>query len=757
MPEISPQIILGQAVGLHQGGRLADAEGLYRKVLAQNPDDPDALHLLGVLLSQLGRFDEALPLLWKAALLRPNAPDVLSNLAIALAHRGQVAEAADYFISALKLRPDHPDANFNLGNLLVDKGDLDQAVPFLRKAADLQPRNVQAWERLGDTLRRLGQPDKAVDVFRQALNFFPERPELHNFLGVTLAALGQTQPAIDAFGKAISLRPDYADPHNNLGLCLQGSGRIEAAIDEYQAAIRLRPNFAGAYNNLGGLLKESDQLDRAVDAYRMALSLKPDYAQAMIGLAGSLELRGDLDEAIGLYRQAASNRPEAADEVQNALGNALKNIGQVEPAVAAFRRAIQINPGNLASWSNLLFTIWYDPGYDAAQILEEHRRWNRQHAHALRGSIKSHPNNRDPNRRLKLGYVSPDFRQHATAFCTVPLLSNHDHAAFEVFCYASIKKPDPVTERLKRCSDLWLDCEKLSNKELAERIRADGIDILVDLSMHTAGNRLLLFARKPAPVQISWIASPCTTGLETIDYRLTDPYLDPPGQTDAFYSEKSIRLPDSFWCYDPLAEPPPPVNPPPASKNGFITFGCLNNVCKINDGVLSLWSQVLKSVPTSRLLLRCPKGSARDWALRQLNIDPNRVQFADRQPRADYLMTYHRIDAVLDTVPYNGHMTSLDALWMGVPVISLLGRTVVGRAGLSQLSNLGLAELVARDESEFVNIASKLASDLPRLAKLRSELRSRMEQSPLMDGAKFARNVEAAYRGMWRQLCEEKR
>ncbi|MGD0390476.1 MAG: hypothetical protein ABSC42_16145, partial [Tepidisphaeraceae bacterium] len=291
--------------------------------------------------------------------------------------------------------------------------------------------------------------------------------------------------------------------------------------------------------------------------------------------------------------------------------------------------------------------------------------------------------------------------------------------------------------------------------QVAAQVREDQIDILVDLKLHTGENRLLIFAQKPAPVQATWLGYPGTSGLDTMDYRLTDPYLDPPGLDDACYSERSIRLPDTFWCYDPLANEPA-VNAPPCLEKGFITFGCLNTFCKVNDALLTLWAGVLKALSNSRLLLLVPKGSARQRVLDRLGqegIGPERVEFVARQSRPEYRKTYHRIDIGLDTVPCNGHTTNLDSFWMGVPVITLVGQTVAGRAGLSQLTNLGLLELIARTPDQYVQIATDLAGDLPRLGELRRTLRARMQTSPLMDGPRFARNVEAAYRQMWRNWC----
>jgi predicted O-linked N-acetylglucosamine transferase (SPINDLY family) len=425
-----------------------------------------------------------------------------------------------------------------------------------------------------------------------------------------------------------------------------------------------------------------------------------------------------------------------------------------------------LRPNYAEGHSRLLYTLHFHPAYDAQSIAEEHRRWNRQHAEPLRKFIQPHTNGRDPDRRLRIGYVSPDFRQHCQSFFTVPLLSNHDRTQFEIFCYADVPAPDDMTARLKTYADHWRPIAGMRDEKLAQLIGADQIDLLIDLSVHMGGNHLLAFARKPAPVQITWLGYPGTTGMDVMDWRLTDPYLDPPqapgapnnqpGPNDAFYSERSFRLPDTFWCYDPLTSDPP-LNDLPALNNDFVTFGCLNNLCKLNDIVLALWSRVLLAVPRSRLIVRVPPVSAQRRVLVELQkrgIDPGRVQLIGNQSRIDYLATYHRIDIALDTFPYNGHTTSLDSLWMGVPVVTLVGSSAVARAGWCQLSNLGLAELAGKTAEEFVRIAVELAKDLPRLQQLRSTLRQRMEQSPLMDAPKFARNIEAAYRQMWHAWCE---
>ena len=558
------------------------------------------------------------------------------------------------------------------------------------------------------------------------------------------------------YQRALQLRPGFAEVHNNLGNVFMDQGKPDEAATCYQRALQLKPGYADAHNNLGNVFKDRGKPDEAAECYQRALQLKPDYALAHYNLGVVWQDRSNLDEAVACYRQALKADPGYA-EAHNNLGNALKDQGNLDEAVASFRLAVELKPDSHTAHSNLLYTLLFCPGYDSRAILEEHRLWNRRLAEPMARLIQPHPNDCDSHRRLRVGYVSPDFCDHAQAFFTVPLLSAHDHENFEVFCYADVARPDAITARLRPLADVWRDIAGLTDEQVARLVCQDRIDILVDLTMHMARNRLLVFARKPAPVQVSWLAYPGTTGLSTVDYRLTDPFIDPPGLHDHDYSEESIRLPDAFWCYDPLASEPA-VSVLPVLGNGYITFGCFNNFCKVNDSVLKLWAQVLEAVDGSRLVLLAPPGSPRRRTLDLLErngVDRDRVTFMAREPRPQYLERHHRIDIGLDTFPYNGHTTSLDAFWMGVPVVTLVGSTPVARAGLSLLTNLGLPELVATTREQFVSIAVALADDLPRLSELRLALRDRMQASPLMDAPHFARMVEAAYREMWRRWCAQ--
>jgi predicted O-linked N-acetylglucosamine transferase (SPINDLY family) len=635
---------------------------------------------------------------------------------------GQYALAIDYLQAAIRLKPNLADAHNNLGNVFVLQSKLPEAVDCFKQAVRYQPDFAAAHNNLGNALREMGHLDLAVASLREAVRLRPDYEEARRNLALALKAQEQLDALASLPGTGKQF--DDAEIYFSRGMTLTQQGKYEEAATSYQQALRLRPESAGAHNNLGNIFLRQGKFAEAVGSFRQALLHKPDFALA-----------------------------------HGNLGDALRELGCLDESLAAHRTALTLDPTAAFIHSSLVLTLNYHPAYDARAIQEECARWNRTHALPIKQLIRPHANRPDPERRLRIGYVSPDFREHVDSFFLTPLLSNHDHEHYEIICYAGVQHPDVMTERLKGHADLWRSTVDRSDQEIAELVRGDQIDILIDLELHAAKNRLLMFARKPAPVQVAWLGYPGTTGLSTMDYRLTDPHLDPPGLFDAFYSEESIRLPDTFWCYDPLSNEPP-VNALPALQTGVVTFGCLNNFCKVNEGCLTLWGQVLRKVPQSRLLLRAPRAQAQDWVLATLQkegIAEGRIELVDSMPRPQYLATYHRIDLGLDPLPYNGHTTSLDAFWMGVPTLTLVGHRVVGRAGFSQLCNLGLSELAAQTPEQFVEMAASWANDLPRLQHVRVSLRKRMRQSPLMDGRRFARHIEEAYRQMWRRWCRSAR
>jgi predicted O-linked N-acetylglucosamine transferase (SPINDLY family) len=606
---------------------------------------------------------------------------------------------------------------------------------------------------LGNALKRQGQLPEAVACYRHAIRSNPNYANAHYNLGNALMDQGQTVEAVACLRQALRLDPNHEGACLNLGNALKEQRHFVEAMECFRTALRINPNQAEALNNLGVTLQEQGRLPEALECFRQAFKIKPDYAEAHFNLGIALK-DTQPDEAIVCFQQALRLKPQYVDAYVN-MGSAFKDLGLLKKALACYRKALQLKPDYAAADSNVLYLLQFSPDYDSASIYEEHRRWNSQHARPLEKFIQPHDNEPAPERRLRIGYISPDFRNHVLAFSFTPLFSNHDHENYEPFFYSDVLAPDDNTRRFQSYADVWRTIDGLTDEQVARLVRQDRIDIFVDLTTHMARNRLLVFARKPAPIQVCWGAYPGSTGLTAIDYRLTDYYLDPPTEKPLPYSEESIRLPDSFWCYNPLTNEPA-VNALPALQNGYITFGCLNNFCKINDPTLKLWAKVMQAIPSSRLILLTPQGKHRDRILRvfqQEGITAERLTLVARLPRLQYLQVYHQIDVGLDSLPYNGHTTSLDSYWMGVPVVTLVGATIAGRAGLSQLSNLNMKELVAWMPEEFVGLAARLAADRDRLGNLRAHLRERLEQSPLMNGKCFARSFEAAYRSMWRRWC----
>ena len=565
-----------------------------------------------------------------------------------------------------------------------------------------------------------GRLAEAEQGYRKILQMQPQHPDSLHLLGIIALQTGNPEPALTLIQRAVDLRPDGAVYRNNLGQVLERLGRVDDAARAYEAAIELGPGDAEPLNNLGRLREGQGHLAEAEAHYRKAIKLNPQYA-----------------------------------EPHTNLGNVLKDRGELGEAIAAYRRAIALRPDMSSLHSNLLLTLHYHPDYSPADIAREHRQWAERHVVPLAFERRAHRNDPDPGRRLRVGYVSPDFREHPVARFILPLLENHDRRQLEVCAYHDVTRQDEVTKLIRKHVDRWRDVAVLTDGQLADQVRDDGIDILVDLAAHSGRNRLLVFARKPAPVQVTYLAYCSTTGVDAIDYRLTDRCLDPPGEDASHYFERSVWLPDCYWCYSAPALPPESL-PSSERRPGPLTFGCLNNFAKVTNPTLELWMQLLQRVPEARLLLyaRSEQHCERVRGfLNRAGVGESRAEFVGRQPFEDYLQTYREIDVALDPIPFGGGTTTCDALWMGVPVVTLAGRTAVSRGGSSLLANIGLGELISRSPEQYVNLAARLIGDADGLAALRRELRARLESSPAMDSRGFARGLEAVYRAMWHKWC----
>ncbi len=698
-----------------QAGDHAAAQIACQEFLEQQPEHAAATYLLGLCFLAQNDFPQAIAAFGQTIAARPDFAFAHSNLGNALYRSGRMLEALNSFRTAVSLNPSDADAHNNIGLILQSQGRTVDAIAAYRTAIAARGDMAEAHFNLSNALRAEGDLNAGLSAARMAVQLRGTWPEAHNNLGILLHETGDFPQAIAAFTQAISLEGNYSAAHGNLGNVFRQIGQITDAVNCYRRAVALDGSSAIAHANLGNALRQLGQLDAAAESLGRAIALQADLAEA-----------------------------------HNNLGNVRKDQARLDEAITCYRSACELSPGDPVPHSNWIYTLLFHRGYDARDILHEHRRWNQRHAAGLREDAR--PCRAAPSgngRRLRVGYVSPDFRDHCQALFTIPLLSHHDHENFEIFCYSDVAVPDAITDRIRGCVDVWRSIVGRGDAAVAELIRSDEIDVLVDLTVHMSNHRLLVFARRAAPIQITWLGYPGTTGMSAMDFRVSDPHLDPP-ESDNSYSEKTVCLPDSFWCYDPLCDSPA-VNDLPADGAGHITFGSLNNFCKINEATLDLWSTVMSAVPESRLVLLAPGGSARQWVRSRLNrngVSSDRVEFFDRRPRLKYLELFHRIDIALDTFPYNGHTTSLDSFWMGVPVVTRFGRTAVSRGGYSQLMNLNLPELCAADEKQFVQIALNLGGDLPRLRVLRSTLRQRLMQSPLTDGVRFAQSMERIFRDL---------
>ncbi|HWE04454.1 MAG TPA: tetratricopeptide repeat protein [Tepidisphaeraceae bacterium] len=689
------------------------------------------------------------------------APASTQMVAIAFAHHqaGRLAEAEACYREILRRDPANPDALHLLGTLAFQQKRNDDARELIERAIAIEPRAAEFHASLGQTLAGAGRLHEAVAAYRRSVALGGGAAEIHYNLGCALLQSGFSDDAADPFKTAIALRSDFHQAHLNLSNVLRKQGDLDGAIECCRAALAINPALPVAHVNLGQLQMKTGELAEAIASFDRAMKLDPALAEARSGKIYALHFQPGVDAQTLLRESLLWNEHHAKSKSIGALvllaapSSMAKHAPQAGPLNAETlqqpqKRSISTESGVRDDGPPLIA----EDG--SPRILPHGPQASALGYRERPGAVLTRDDDRSPDRRLRIGYVSPDFRRHVAGFYLLPLLREHDHDRFEIFCYSNVRLTDAITDRFRSCADAWRDISRLDDAAAASLIREDRIDILFDATMHMGGNRLGLFYLKPAPVQATMCAYPGTTGLDAMDYRLTDPYLDPPG-TDALYAERSIRLPNSFWCYDPI-EATPDVGPLPAGDGGAVTFGCLNNFCKINGDVLALWASVMRAVPDSRLLLLAPRGQARSRALAALAnmaIDSARVSFVEHQPRPQYFATYNRIDIGLDTFPYNGHTTGLDAFWMGVPVITLVGHTAVGRAGLSQLTNLGLPELAAFDAEQFVEIATRLANDRHRLAALRDGLRDRLSRSPLADVRRFARDVENAMRRMWEQIA----
>ncbi|MGD2063831.1 MAG: tetratricopeptide repeat protein [Nitrospirota bacterium] len=704
---------LDVAVAHHQAGDFAAAEAGYQEILASSASSPRALHLLGTLHAQTGRLTSAVGLLEQALQGDPRNAETHNNLGLARHGLGEAASAEACFRRALALNPRYPEARNNLGDLLREQGNLDEAVVELKAA--LRDR--------------------------------PLYPEAYNNLGIAYHELGLLSEAAHCFERVLVGRPGDGKTHRSLGHVCRDQGRLAEARQHYETALESSPRDAELYLNLGVVGQGLGDRAFAIQCYRNSVTIDPHLALAHSNLGAVLREQGELTAAIEHLTRAIDRDPACAEAYSN-LGSALVAQGRYKEAEQCHRKAVELRPEDPTFYSNLLAGLAYGEEFDGAQILAEHRHWEARHATAV--TLADRTGLRAAGRRLRIGYVSPDFRRHAVATFLAPVVAAHDRERFEVFAYSNTLQTDATTRDLQGSCDQWRDITALDDNQAANLVASDEIDVLVDLTGHLARNRLGIFARRPVPVQVTYLGYHTTTGLAAIDYRLTDEYTDPPGH-ERLFVERLYRLRDGWLCFRPPDEASA-VGTLPMVGSGHPTFGSFNNLAKVAPGVVALWSRVLTAVPEARLLMK--NLSLRDAGTRALvygrfaahGVPAERLELIGwTETPADHFALYQRVDVCLDTFPYNGGTTTCEALWMGAPVVSLAGERSASRFGASILARLGLAELVVESGDAFVDTAATLVREPERLAGLRRELRPRMAASPLCRPESFTRSLEEAF------------
>ncbi len=654
---------------------------------------------------------------------------------------------------------DRVEAWLDKARMLHQQGDLASALPLYEKVVKKRPKDARALFMLGTVKAQMGDPQAAVPLLKKAAALSPGNAGVHTNLGNVLRATGDLAGAENCYRQAIRIQPNQPLPHSNLGNIHLACGRLDEAVACFNTALRLHPDDLDATLNLGVAKKEMGEMDAAESMFKKCLALAPDHPQAHINLANLHSMHSRIAEAEVHYRKAIEVSPGYVEAYYN-LGINLHDVGKLEESEACYLKGQSLDPHHTKINLNLMLLQNYLPDKEPGEIHRMHKAWGDRFVAAL-GKQKPprFANTKEPDRPLRVGYLSPDFRTHQVADFVELLIAHHDPTQVLPICYSHVAHPDAVTDRFRSAAWKWRDVVGRTDREIAEWIRKDKVDILVDLAGHTLNSRVTVLALRPAPIQAVYLGYPATTGLPGVDFRFTDNWGDPPS-SDGYYTETLVRLDDGFCCWRP-PDDAPAVAPAPFVRERHISFGCMLPLIKINSQVVHLWEQVLDAVPDSRLVVfrdKLTEPEVRDRYLGLLTdggIAEERITLVGGEVKGkSHLAEYGRFDIVLDTLPYAGHTTTCEALWMGVPVMTLAGNRFAGRMGASLMHMVGLPELVAESPEQYVETAATLAGDPERLVALRAGMRERLSASPLMDGAAFARKMENAYRSLWKAWCD---
>jgi protein O-GlcNAc transferase len=780
----SAEYRLNLGVALRALGR--PAATVYRSALALDPQQAALYVNFGNACAAEGAAEQTVAAYGRAVTLTPDHLGARQSLGAALFAARRFVEAAAIFREGVRVAPQRAELLVNLGLTEQKLGRLDAARTAFERAVELEPADAGAATNLAVVLYLTGRANEAVAVCRDALRRRFDSSELHAASATALQAAGDPAAAVDAYRRSLALTPTAARSWSNLGVALQAAGKPPVAVAAQQRAwrsapgdentgralagalhaagrlieaekaicktIACHPQSAESYETLASVRHDQRRVGSAVQFHRRSLTVNPQSPTALNGCGNSLLLLNQATQARTCFQRALALDPTQVN-ANNNMGGVARNRGDQAGAVAYFRRALRAGGPDGRIHSNLLLTLCYQEGVSRPDLLREHLEWGALHAEPLTAVAAPHADDPDPDRRLKIAYVSPDLRDHAAAYFLEPLFENHDHARHHITAYAEVISPDEVTARLRAHTDDWVSTVGMSDEDLAARIRADRIDVLIDLGGHTAHNRITALARKPAPVQAHYLGYPATCGMTAFDYHIIDSWVAPEGWEDPWFLEKLWRLPRTLRCYKGPRHSTP-VNPLPALSDGRITFGSLNAFVKVGPEVVALWARILRRIPSSRLLV---VANIEPETLHALfaphGVGPGRLVLTPRRPLDQFFTLFHEVDVALDPFPHAGGTTTFHSLWMGVPVVSLAGRGIPERGGVGVLGPVGLTDFIAETPEEYIAVAERCAADIPALARLRAGLREQMQASPLLDGPGFARDFESACREMWRRWC----
>ena len=798
-PIFNPGDLLEAAIAHHQAGRISQAEKSYKKILAQYPSHPDALHLLGVVAHQKGDNQTAVALIEQAIRYKPDNPFYYNNLGAALRQAGRQEEALANYHQALQIKPDYAEAAYNMGSVLLVSGNPAQAIPWFEKAVDIQPDYVDAYTNLAAAYTRQSRPDKALACCQKALAYNPDCAEALNNMGNALIARGKPKAATACLQKAISLDPANPQAYNNWGNAAADRGRFEEALCCYRAALKVDPLYSDAYNNMGILYKNEGRLQEALTAYQTAIRLNPDDPHAYHNLGNIQKELGKFDEAVAYYNQAIDRRQGLVDTYVN-LGVTFEAKGDPQAAMGSYQKAMGINPDHAKTYSHLAHCSqklcdWQKlessgvilDGLTARALangkkpdempflnltrhmniehnLEIARAWSDELARRFSGRqiIAATDHNLSKNRLLKrkitLGFLSNNFRNHPTAHLISGMFSHFNRDDFNIFCY-SYGEDDGSSygNRIRRESDRFIDIGLLGHREAAERIHGDGVDILVDLVGYMQGHRLAIAAQSPAPVQVRWLGHAGTTGANFFDYIITDPVVTPQEHAP-FYSEKFVYMPDCYQINDnrqPIADLRWERRDLGLPQKAFI-FCSFCSHYKLDPVMFGSWMRILDQVPQGVLWLLGGDPAVQNNLRRQAadhGIDPGRLVFAARESKEVHLSRLRLADLALDTRVVNGAATTSDALWAGVPVLTLQGRHFASRMSASILSAVGLAAMITHSQREYEELAVCLANHPEKMGATRRRLAQKRLQAPLFDTVGFVANLQKGFSEMWTTFC----